>query len=75
MLVLSRKTGESIVIHNNIKITVLEISGNQVKLGFEAPDYVPIYREEIYLKVANENKLASEIVRDSLKSFANKFKK
>lgn len=57
MLVLSRKSGESIVIQNNIKITVLEISGNQVKLGFEAPDYVPIYREEIYLKVANENKL------------------
>jgi len=75
MLVLSRKVGESVIIQNSIKVTVLEISGNQIKLGFEAPDDVSIYREEIYVKVAKENKLASGVVRDSLKNFVGKFRR
>jgi carbon storage regulator len=75
MLVLSRKIGESVIIQNNIKITVLEISGNQIKLGFEAPDDVPIYRQEIYERIVSENKSAVEIDRNSLKKFVSKFKR
>lgn len=75
MLVLSRKVGESVIIRNDIKVTVLEISGNQIKLGFEAPNDISIYREEVYERVVKENKLASKIRRDSLKNFAKEFKK
>lgn len=74
MLVLSRKVGESVIIQNNIKITILEISGNQVKIGFEAPEDVLIYRQEIYEKVIKENKNASSIERNSLKEFAKRLK-
>jgi carbon storage regulator len=75
MLVLSRKIGESVIIQNNIKITVLEISGNQIKLGFEAPDDVPIYRQEVYERIVSENKSAVEIDRNSLKKFVSKLKR
>ena len=47
MLALSRKQGESIVIGNNIEITVLEAKGDQVKIGISAPKSVPVYRKEI----------------------------
>jgi carbon storage regulator len=58
MLALSRKTGESIVIGNDIEITVLEIRGDQAKLGISAPKSVPIYRKEIYVQIQEENKQA-----------------
>jgi carbon storage regulator len=48
MLVLSRKSNESIVINNNIKVTVVEIRGDKVRLGIEAPKNIPVHREEIY---------------------------
>ena len=51
MLVLSRKHGESIVIAENITVTVLEVQGNRVKLGFAAPGDTAIYRSEIYEKL------------------------
>ena len=47
MLVLSRKQNQSIVINNNIRITVVSIRGNQVRLGIEAPPSVPVFREEL----------------------------
>ncbi len=54
MLVLSRKLGESIVLPNDdIKIRVLEIRGNQVRLGFEAPDETEIHREEVWCRLEN----------------------
>ena len=51
MLALARKSNESIMLGNDIEITVLEIKGDQVKLGIKAPKSVPIYRKEIYLQI------------------------
>ena len=55
MLALSRKTGESIIIDNDIEVTILEIKGDQVKLGIKAPKSVPIYRKEIFAQIKEEN--------------------
>lgn len=60
MLALSRKVNESLMIGNDIEITILEIKGDQVKIGIEAPKSVPIYRKEIYLQIQESNKEAME---------------
>ncbi len=57
MLVLSRKTGESVNIGDEVKITVLSMSGKQVRIGIEAPSEVAVHREEIYNKIVNEQEL------------------
>lgn len=51
MLALTRKTGDAIMINNNIEITVLEVRGDQVKIGISAPKEVSIYRKEVYLEI------------------------
>ena len=51
MLILSRKPGEKIMIDEHITFQIMEIKGNQVRLGIDAPDNVSIHREEIFLKV------------------------
>ncbi|ODN31267.1 carbon storage regulator CsrA [Fervidobacterium thailandense] len=56
MLVLSRKVGESIIIGDNVEIKILKVEGSSVKLGIVAPADVKIYREEVYKKVAEQNK-------------------
>ena len=58
MLALSRKKNEALVINNNIEITVLEIKGEQVKLGISAPRDVPVYRKEVYEQIQEANKEA-----------------
>ena len=60
MLALSRKKGESIVLNNDIQVTVLDIKGDQVKIGISAPKSVPIFRKEVYLQIQDANKAASE---------------
>lgn len=60
MLALSRKKGEAIVINNNIEITILEIKGEQIKLGISAPKEVPVYRKEVYTQIEDANKAAME---------------
>lgn len=55
MLALSRKKNEAVVINNNIEITILEVKGDQVKIGIEAPREVPIYRKEVYLQIRQAN--------------------
>ena len=61
MLALSRKKNEAIVINNNIEITVLDIRGDQIKLGISAPKDIPIYRKEVYIQIQNENKQATDV--------------
>lgn len=60
MLALSRKVNESIMVGNNVEITILEIKGDQVKMGIKAPKAVPIYRKEIYIQIQEANKEAVE---------------
>lgn len=60
MLALSRKKGEALVINNNIEITILEIKGDQIKLGINAPKEVPVYRKEVYLQIQEANKEAMQ---------------
>ena len=55
MLVLTRRPGESIVVGENIVVTVIEIKGGQVRIGIDAPREVDVYREEIYEQVKQEN--------------------
>lgn len=59
MLALSRKKDEAIVINNNIEITIIEIKGDQVKLGISAPKSVPVYRKEVYVQIQEANKEAA----------------
>ena len=55
MLVLSRKAEESMFIGDDIKITVLDIRGGQVRIGITAPEEIKIHREEVYERLAKEN--------------------
>ncbi len=59
MLILTRKLGESIIIEDNIKITVIDINKHQIKLGIDAPKHITINREEVAKKVQDENLLSS----------------
>lgn len=58
MLALSRKINESIMIGNDIELTVLDVKGDQVKIGISAPKSVPIYRKEIYVQIQEANQEA-----------------
>lgn len=70
MLALSRKKGESIIINNDTEITILEVKGDQVKIGIAAPKSVPVYRKEVYLQIQEANKAASASDGiDALKNF------
>lgn len=64
MLVLTRKVEESITIGSHITVTVLEVKGNQVKLGISAPKDVPVNRTEVFESVINENIRASAAPAD-----------
>ena len=71
MLALSRKKNEALVINNNVEITILEIKGEQVKLGISAPREVPVYRKEVYMQIQNANKEAGDV--DSMEALKNLF--
>jgi carbon storage regulator len=67
MLVLTRKIGESFVVGDDIKITIIDvIGGNKVRVGIDAPQEVPVYREEIYELIKAENARAAGTDPDSL---------
>ena len=71
MLALSRKKGEALIINNNVEITILEIKGEQVKIGISAPKEVPIYRKELYIQIQDSNKEAMSM--DAVESLKNLF--
>ncbi|MDY6323947.1 MAG: carbon storage regulator CsrA [Catonella sp.] len=71
MLALSRRPDESLVIGNDIEITVLEVKGDQVKLGIKAPKTVGIYRKELYDQIQQENKAASESIDNAVDAVKN----
>ena len=64
MLVLSRKRGESIRINDDITITVLEMRGDKIRLGIEAPKVVPVHREEVYVAIQRQKSQESPVVPD-----------
>ncbi len=55
MLLLTRKKGEKIVIGDNVYVTVVEVKGDQVQIGIEAPEKIPVHREEIFKEIQEEN--------------------
>ena len=69
MLAVTRKKGESLVVNNNIEITVLEIRGDQIKIGISAPKNVPVYRKEVYLQIQKENE--ASLKADGLEALKN----
>lgn len=77
MLVLTRKKGESILIGDGIEISILEVSGDNVKIGIKAPVEVAILRKELYVSVENMNLNAEKslITADELKKQFKKIKK
>jgi len=68
MLVLTRKSGQKLIIANDIEIVILEIRGDAVKIGIEAPKHITIYREEIYEEIKKSNQKASSAEKISSSS-------
>ncbi len=68
MLILSRKPNESLMIGDNIEVVVLEVKGDQVKLGIKAPKRISVYRKEIYENIQRENLEASKVTLNALDS-------
>lgn len=66
MLVLTRKKDQTIIVNDNIEITVLDIQGDQVRIGINAPRSVAIHRKEVFLEIQEENKKAAEAGNISL---------
>ena len=60
MLILTRKAGESLHLGDDIKITVFSVQGKQVKLGIDVPESMTVYREEVYQRIKEENRLAMQ---------------
>ena len=71
MLALTRKKGEALVINNNVEVTILEIRGDKIKIGVNAPKEVPVYRKEVYLQIQKENK--ASVAEDKMEALKNLF--
>ncbi|USK49566.1 carbon storage regulator CsrA [Bacillus sp. CMF12] len=75
MLVLTRRLKESIMVGDDIEISIISIEGDQVKLGISAPKNVDIHRKEIYLSIQQENSSATKTEAISIESLSNFLKK
>ena len=69
MLILARRIGESIMIGDQVEISVVDIKGDQVKLGIKAPSQVKVYRREVYAAIQEENRAAAATAPESLPTF------
>lgn len=70
MLALSRRIGESIMIGNDVEITIIEVKGEQVRLGIRAPKNVAIHRKEIYLQIKESNQEVAESGAESIENIS-----
>lgn len=82
MLVLSRKKGQSIMVGSDIEISIVDIQGDQIRLGIDAPRNIAIHRKEVFEEIIKENKQAASVALDpeliktiKIKSIENKKKK
>jgi carbon storage regulator len=72
MLVLTRKKDQTIMIGDNIEITVVDIQGDQVRIGIDAPKNLPIHRKEVFVEIQHENQKAAQVNNISLKNLLKK---
>lgn len=63
MLILTRRTGESLRIGDDVQVTVLGVKGNQVRIGVDAPKEIPVHREEVYERIKRERETGSGIAK------------
>lgn len=68
MLVLTRKSGEAIKVGDDVTVTIVEIRGNQVRLGIQAPHHVVVHRSELYDRIRIENIRAASVSIEDFKS-------
>ncbi|UNC91722.1 carbon storage regulator CsrA [Candidatus Contubernalis alkaliaceticus] len=73
MLILSRRVGESLAIGEKIKVRILEVKGDVVKVGIEAPREIPVHRQEIYEAIEKENLAAAQVKKDVFSSLHEQF--
>jgi carbon storage regulator len=66
MLILTRRSGQSLYVGDNIRVTVLGIQGKQVKIGLELPENMTVYRDEVYQRVMEENRMAIQTSNEDL---------
>lgn len=66
MLILTRRVGESLMIGDNVSVTVLGINGNQIRIGVNAPKEIGVHREEVYIRVRNEGKEVGQVPPDQI---------
>lgn len=71
MLILTRRPGESLYLGDSVKIKILSVQGKQIKLGLEVPSDMTVYREEVYLKIQEQNRLAAESSKQDLLAAAD----
>ncbi|MFS1525438.1 carbon storage regulator CsrA [Microbulbifer sp. 2304DJ12-6] len=65
MLILKRRPGENLRIGKNVSVTVLGVTGNQVRMGIKAPKSLPVHREEVYVRIQKERELGNGNPRDT----------
>ncbi len=75
MLLITRRPDESVIINGDIEMTVVEVRGNRVKLGFQYPDGNSVYRKELYLRIQEENRAAAHSRGDHIGDIINRIRK